>query len=361
VEALKQLFLRESQRQPVLLVFEDLHWVDPESEVVFDALVESLPTSRLLCLTTYRPEYQDRWGAKTYYSRLRLDPLPAEDTAELLNTLLGDAPALGALKTLLKERTDGNPFFVEECVRALAETGALQGQLGAYQLERDLRALQVPATVQALLAARIDRLPGEEKRLLQTVAVIGMDVPLDLLQQTVELTEEELRPALADLHRAEFLYEARLFPDTEYTFKHALTRDVAYGTLLQERRRSLHQRVGEQLEQRHAGDLSQFAEPLAGHFEQAEVWSTAARYWLMTAEKAKEHYNYTGGVQPWTCSTKGRTSRPCGSEALCSWATCGASWATSTGPTRATTGASRSRWIQRSGDASPTCGTSRTA
>jgi pimeloyl-ACP methyl ester carboxylesterase len=265
--------------------------------VVFDALVESLPTSRLLCLTTYRPEYQDRWGAKTYYSRLRLDPLPAEDTAELLNTLLGDAPALGALKTLLKERTDGNPVFVEECVRALAETGALQGQLGAYQLERDLRALQVPATVQALLAARIDRLPGEEKRLLQTVAVIGMDVPLDLLQQTVELTEEELRPALADLHRAEFLYEARLFPDTEYTFKHALTRDVAYGTLLQERRRSLHQRVGEQLEQRHAGDLSQFAEPLAGHFEQAEVWSTAARYWLMTAEKAKEHYNYTGGVQ----------------------------------------------------------------
>jgi class 3 adenylate cyclase len=296
VEALKQVLLRESQRQPVLVIFEDLHWIDSESESVLDAVVESLPASRALCLVNYRPEYQDRWGAKTYYVRLRLDALPPEDADQFLDALVGVEPALGALKAVLKERTEGNPFFLEECVRALAETGVLSGQQGAYRLDGPLSALRVPATVQPLLAARIDRLPVEGKRLLQSAAVVGMEIPFELLRGAVDLPAEALHRQLAHLVWTEFLYESRLFPELEFTFKHALTRQVAYGTLLQERRRRLHRRVGELIEHGHAERLAPVAETLAGHFEHAEVWPKAATYYLLAAENVRQHYNYAAAM-----------------------------------------------------------------
>jgi len=296
VDAVKQLLFRESRRQPLLLIFEDLHWVDSESQALLDAVVESLPTSPVLLLTNYRPEYEDRWASKTYYTRLRVDPLPPESADELLDALLGAAPALGPLKALLKARTGGNPFFLEETARTLVETGALGGEPGAYRLQRDLEALQVPPTVQALLAARIDRLPPEEKRLLQSAAVVGMDVPLALLQQIGDVAPDDLQRSLAHLQSAEFLYETRLFPDPEYTFKHALTHDVAYGSLLQDRRRTLHRRVGELIEERYADRLPEFLEALALHFYRGEVWQQAARYDLAVAEKAKASYAYAGAA-----------------------------------------------------------------
>ena len=238
--ALKRVLLRESQVQPVLVVFEDLHWIDTETQALLDSLVESLPTTRLLLLVNYRPEYQHSWGSKTYYAQLRLDPLPPASADAFLHALLGDDPGLEALKPLLIARTAGNPFFLEESVRTLVETGGLVGERGAYRLAQALAGIQVPATVQAVLTARIDRLPPEEKRLLQTAAVIGTEVPLALLQALAEGTDEALRVGLAHLQATEFLYETRLFPDLAYTFKHALTHEVAYGSLLQERRRTLH-------------------------------------------------------------------------------------------------------------------------
>ena len=171
--ALKRLLLRESQVQPLLLVFEDLHWIDTETQALLDSLVESLPTARLLLLVNYRPEYQHGWGSKTYYTQLRLDPLPPASADAFLQALLGDDPSLAPLKQLLIARTEGNPFFLEESVRTLVETGVLVGEPGAYRLAQALPTIQVPATVQAVLAARIDRLPPEEKQLLQTAAVIG--------------------------------------------------------------------------------------------------------------------------------------------------------------------------------------------
>ena len=248
LEAIKHLLLRESQVQPLFLVFENLHWIDTETQAVLDSLSESLPTARLLLLANYRPEYQHGWGSKTYYTQLRLDPLPPASAEALLQALLGDDPGLVPLKRLLIERTEGNPFFLEESVRALVETGRLVGEHGAYRPLQSLDSLQVPATVQAVLAARIDRLPPEEKRLLQTAAVIGTEVPFALLQPIVELPEEELRRGLGHLQAAEFLYETSLFPELVYTFKHALTHEVAYGSLLQERRRVLHTRIVEALE-----------------------------------------------------------------------------------------------------------------
>jgi class 3 adenylate cyclase len=240
LDALKRVLLGESQVQPLLLVFEDLHWIDSETQALLSSLVESLPTARLLLLVNYRPEYQHGWGSKTYYTQLRLDPLPPVSAHELLHAILGDDSSLVPLKQPLIARTEGNPFFLEESVRTLVETGVLVGTPGAYRLAQAVLSIQVPATVQAVLAARIDRLPPEEKRLLQTAAVIGMEVPLALVQVIAELPEETLHRCLTHLQAAEFLYETRLFPEHAYTFKHALTHEVAYRSLLQERRRTLH-------------------------------------------------------------------------------------------------------------------------
>jgi class 3 adenylate cyclase/tetratricopeptide (TPR) repeat protein len=287
LEAVKRLILRESQEQPLLLVFEDLHWIDTETQALLDNLVESLPTARLLLLVNYRPEYQHGWGSKTYYTQLRLDPLPPTSADEFLQALLGDDPSLAPLKQLLIARTEGNPFFLEESVRALMETGVLVGAPGSYHLVQPLQNLQVPATVQAVLAARIDRLPPEEKRLLQTAAVIGTEVPLPLLQAIAEVPEEALHRGLAHLQAAEFLYETRLFPEREYTFKHALTHEVAYSSLLHERRRMLHARIVEALEALAGERRDEQVERLAHHALRGEMWGQAVTYCRQVGTKAR--------------------------------------------------------------------------
>jgi class 3 adenylate cyclase len=184
LEALTRVLLRESQVQPLLLVFEDLHWIDTETQALLDRLVDSLPTAHLLLLINYRPEYQHGWASKTYYAQLRLDPLPPASAEALLASLLGQDPSVQPLTQLLIVRTEGNPFFLEESVRTLVEVGVLVGTPGTYRLAQALPTIQVPATVQAVLAARIDRLPADAKHLLQTAAVIGHEVPLALLQVT---------------------------------------------------------------------------------------------------------------------------------------------------------------------------------
>jgi tetratricopeptide (TPR) repeat protein len=278
LQALKRLLLRESQVQPLLLVFEDLHWIDGETQALLDSLVESLPTARLLLLVNYRPEYQHGWGSKTYYTQLRLDPLPPASADEFLQALLGDDPSLAPLKQHLIVRTEGNPFFLEERVRTLVETGVLVGEPGAYRLAQALPSIQVPTTVQAVLAARIDRLPPDEKRLLQTAAVIGTEVPLPLLQAIAEMPEETLHRGLAHLQAAEFLYETCLFPEPEYTFKHALTHEVANGSLLLERRRVLHARLVEALEAFAPERAAEQVDRLAHHALRGEVWDKAVTY-----------------------------------------------------------------------------------
>ncbi|MGH8063940.1 MAG: ATP-binding protein, partial [Candidatus Entotheonellia bacterium] len=286
LEAIKRLLLRESQVQPLCLVFEDLHWIDAETQALLDSLVESLPTARLLLLGNYRPEYQHGWGSKTYYTQLRLAPLPPASADEFLQALLGDDPSLEPLKQLLIARTQGNPFFLEESVRTLVETGVLVGERGTYRLARPLEGLQVPATVQAVLAARIDRLPPEEKRLLQTAAVIGTEVPWPLLQAIADEPEEALHRGLAHVQAAEFLYETSLFPERVYTFKHALTHEVAYGGLLRERQRLLHVRIVAAIEQHYADRLADQVERLAHHALRGEVWDKALAYFRQAGDKA---------------------------------------------------------------------------
>jgi class 3 adenylate cyclase/tetratricopeptide (TPR) repeat protein len=288
LDAVKRLLHRESQVQPLIVVFEDLHWIDAETQALLDSFIEGLPTHRILLLVNYRPEYQHGWATKSCYTQLRIDPLPPERAEELLSALVGDDPGLGALQRALIERTGGNPFFLEESLRTLIETGVLVGEPGRLRLTSAAESIHVPETVQAVLAARIDRQQAEDKRLLQTAAVIGKDVPYTLLQAIVDLPEEALRAAISRLQAAEFLYEASLFPDLEYTFKHALTHDVAYGSLLQERRTLLHASIVDAIERVYANRLPEHIERLAYHAPRGGLWERAVSYLRRAGQKAFE-------------------------------------------------------------------------
>jgi predicted ATPase len=297
LEAVKRLLLRESQVQPLLLVFADLHWMDSESQALLDALIESLPTARILLVVSYRPEYQHAWGSKTSYTQLRIDPFPPESAEELLTALLGQDESLEPLKRVLIERTEGNPFFLEETVQTLVETRVLVGDRGAYRMtkERDVWP-PIPATAQAILAARIDRLPPEDKRRLQAASVIGTDVPFTLLQAIADVPEHSLCGGLTRLQAAEFLYETRLFPDLEYTFKHALTHEIVYASVLHDRRRALHARIVEALEALYPDWLAEQVERLAHHAFRGEVWEKAVTYLRQAGAKALARSVYREAV-----------------------------------------------------------------
>jgi tetratricopeptide (TPR) repeat protein len=286
LDAVKRILARESRLQPLLMIVEDLHWIDSETQAFLDSLIESLPTARMLLLVNYRPEYRHGWGSKMYYTQLRLDALPRESAGELLQALLGADTTVQPLKPVLIARTGGNPLFLEESVRTLVETSALTGERGAYRLARPLDTIDVPATVQAILAARIDRLTPQDKQLLQTASVVGKDVPFAPLLAVAALAEEDLRHGLGRLQAAEFLYETSLFPEPEYTFKHALTHEVAYGSLLHERRHTLHARLVEALETLHGDRLAEQLEPLAHHAYRGEQWEKAVRYARLAGDEA---------------------------------------------------------------------------
>jgi class 3 adenylate cyclase/tetratricopeptide (TPR) repeat protein len=284
IDAVKRLLLRQAREQPLMVIVEDLHWIDGETQAVLDTLVDALGSSRLLLLANYRPEYHHAWGSKTSFGQIRLDALPAASADGLLNALLGDDPALGPLKQLLVKR--GNPFFLEETVRTLVETKALVGERGRYRLMKPVQAIQMPATVQAILAARIDRLPAEDKSLLQVASVVGKDIPFALLRAVAELPDETLRRQLDRLQAAEFLEETAFFPNLEYAFKHALTHEVAYGALLHERRRHLHARIVDVSELLFRDRMDEQIERLAHHALQGALRDKAVDYLRRAGRKA---------------------------------------------------------------------------
>ena len=283
LDAVKRLLLREAREQPLLVIFEDLHWIDGETQALLDALVEALGSARLLLLVNYRPEYQHAWGSKSVYSQVRLDALPVETVDELLDVLLGEETSLAPLRPLLVKR--GNPFFLEETVRTLVETGVLVGERGRYRLIHPVQAIQVPPTVQVVLAARIDRLAAEDKRLLQTASVIGKDVSHALLRAIADLPDDALHRGLDRLQAAEFLVETGLYPDVAYSFKHALTHEVASASVLQERKRALHARIVDALEGLAPERRAEQVERLAHHARGAERWEEAARYFRLAGAK----------------------------------------------------------------------------
>ncbi|HYL60721.1 MAG TPA: adenylate/guanylate cyclase domain-containing protein, partial [Candidatus Acidoferrales bacterium] len=285
LDAIKRLLLRESLHQPLVVLFEDLHWVDEGSRALLNLLAESLGTARVLMLVNYRPEFTHNWGNKTYYTQLRLDPLGTESGEEMLNALLGDGAELAPLKQLIVEKTEGNPLFIEEIVQELFEQGTLVRN-GAVKLAKSLATIQIPSTVQAVLASRIDRLPPEQKDLLQTLAIIGKEFPLRLVREVSGKSDDELDGLLAGLQTAEFIYEQPAVGDVAYVFKHALSQQVAAGSALMERRRVLHERVARVLEAQFPETVETQPELIAHHYTEAGLGAQAIPYWQRAGERA---------------------------------------------------------------------------
>ncbi len=282
----KRLVHASSQREPGVNLLEDVHWIDPGSELFLTQLVEAIPGTRNLTIMNFRPEYSAAWMRKSYYRQISLLPLSEEAIAALLKELLGSDPSLNGVPAVIRERRAGNPFFIEELVHALAESGNLQGARGAYRLVRPVDQAAVPPTVNAVLAARIDRLAEREKRLLQSAAVVGVELARPVLEHTVELKEGELEGALRSLIAAEFLYEQELYPEAVYCFRHPLTQEVAYRSQLGERRAAVHRRVAEAIEELYPDRLDERAALVARHWEAAGAalpaarWSARAAAWV---------------------------------------------------------------------------------
>lgn len=277
-DAIKQLLVRESLAQPVELIIEDLQWLDAETEAFLGFLADSVVSARILLLVNFRPEYRHEWSGRSYFTQLRLDPLGEAEARELLHGMLGADAGLSRLEQLILAQTEGNPFFIEEVVQDMVEKQVLGGERGHYRVERMPERLHIPVTVQGVLAARIDRLQPIEKTLLQTLAVIGKVFPWSLLARVVDWPEDATKTLLARLQAGEFIYEQPAFPEVQYSFKHALTQEVAYSSLLSERRRALHERTAQSVEAQFNGQLDEHCSELAYHFSRSGNHPKAVDY-----------------------------------------------------------------------------------
>ncbi|MGH7924139.1 MAG: ATP-binding protein, partial [Candidatus Binatus sp.] len=296
LDALKRILLRESLNQPLMLIFEDLHSLDDETQALLNLLADSIGTAKILLLVNYRPDYSHKWGSKTYYTQLSLDPLGRESADEMLQSLLGDSAELDPLKNLIIEKTEGNPFFMEEMVEVLFDDAALVRDGSAVRLTKALSELKVPPTVRAILAARIDRLPPAGKDLLQTLAVIGKEFPLGLVRAVVSSPADELGRMLDGLQLGEFIYEQPAVGDIEYTFKHALTREVAYNSILIERRKALHERIGAAIAELFKESPDDRLSQLADHYARSSNIEKAIEYQAMAAKRELSQSGYQGAL-----------------------------------------------------------------
>jgi predicted ATPase/class 3 adenylate cyclase len=292
-DAITQLLARESRDQPIELLFEDLQWLDRETEAFLACLIDRVASAPILLLVNYRPEYQPAWTRAGHCSQLRLEPLGPAEAQGLLAALLGDDPTLVPLKRLILEKTEGNPFFMEEVVQTLVEENSLLGEPGRYRIEQTPFALHIPTTVQGVLAARIDRLPVAQKELLQTLAVIGKEFAFSLIQRICDgrgaRNDDDLRDLLARLEAAEFIYQRPAFPEVEYSFKHALTQEVAGHSLLTERRSALHERTAQAIEALFPTRIADYCSELAHHYRLSGNVPKAVEYLHRTGQQALQH------------------------------------------------------------------------
>ncbi len=294
-DAIKRIMMREARDQPLMVIFEDLHWIDGETQALLNLLADSIGAARVLLLVNYRPEYRHEWGNQSSYTQLRLEPLGQESAAEMLTALIGDTREVQPLRRQILETAGGNPFFMEETVQALFEEGALIRD-GEIKTAASPAHLRIPPTVQAILASRIDRLPVDEKQLLQTLAIIGKQFPLSLAREVTAQPDETLGPMLTELEKREFIFEQLSANDIEYSFKHALTQEVALNSMLSERQRSLHERTARAMESLYAERLEDHLNELAHHYQRAGNAYKAVEYLNLAGQQAGKRAAYVEAV-----------------------------------------------------------------
>ncbi|PQP35003.1 guanylate cyclase [Desulfobacteraceae bacterium SEEP-SAG9] len=284
-EALRDLLIRVSHKNPLIIAIEDLHWMDKTSEAFLDYLIGWLPNTRILLVLLYRPEYTHQWGSKSYYSKIGVDQLSLQTSAELVKSILENAEIVPELRELILQKTAGNPLFMEEFTHSLIENGTIQRKNDQYVLSRKISDIQIPDTIEGIIAARLDRLDDNLKRTMQVASVIGRDFAFRILQ-TITGMREELKSHLMNLQDLEFIYEKQLFPELEYIFKHILTQEVAYNSLLHKRRKEIHGKIGEAIEEIYVERLEEFYEMLAYHYSKSENLEKACQYLKLSGNKA---------------------------------------------------------------------------
>jgi class 3 adenylate cyclase/tetratricopeptide (TPR) repeat protein len=291
-EALRDLFIRESQKTPLVLMVEDLHWIDKTSEEFLDYLIGWLATTPILLILLYRPEYSQRWGSKSYYTTIRVDQLSLPTSSELVRSILSEGEMVPELRDLILGKAAGNPLFMEELTHSLLENGSIEKKEDRYVLSKKLSDIQVPDTIQGIIAARIDRLDESLKRIMHVASVIGREFAFRILQSITEM-REELKSHLINLQGLELIYEKRLFPELEYIFKHALTQEVAYNSLLLTRRKEIHGKIGKAIEEIYPDRLEEFYEMLAYHYSKSDDLAKGISYGEKAAARASSVYAYT--------------------------------------------------------------------
>jgi predicted ATPase len=284
-EAIRDLLVRESQEKALVLAVEDLHWIDKTTEEFLDYLIGRLPNVRVLLLLLYRPEYTHQWGSKSYFNRIGLDHLSLRSSAELVRAILEGGEVAEELRELILNRAAGNPLFMEELTHSLLENGAIRKEKDQYVLSRKSSDLEVPETIQGIIASRLDRLEENLKRIMQVASVIGREFAFRILE-TITGMREDLKTSLTNLQGLELIYEKQLFPELEYIFKHALTQEVAYNSLLVKRRKEIHERIGEAMERIYGERLEEFYEMLGYHYSQGDNPMRAYRYLKLSGDKA---------------------------------------------------------------------------
>jgi class 3 adenylate cyclase/tetratricopeptide (TPR) repeat protein len=284
-EAIRDLLIRGSQDRPLVLVVEDLHWIDKTTEEFLSYMIGWLPKTKILLLLLYRPEYTHQWGSKSYYSMIGVGHLSTSTSAELVAAILEGGDVVPELRELILNRAAGNPLFMEELTHTLLQNGSIQKKDDRFVLARDVSTDQVPDTIQGIIAARMDRLEESLKRIMQVAAVIGREFAFRILETITEM-KEELKSGLVNLQGLEFIYEKSLFPDLEYIFRHALVQEVAYNSLLINRRKEIHEKIGKAIESLYPTRLEEFCEMLAYHYSKSGNLNKAYEYLKQSAEKA---------------------------------------------------------------------------
>ena len=284
-EAIRDLLIRGSQDRPLVLVIEDLHWIDKTSEEFLNYMIGWLPRTRILLLLLYRPEYTHQWGSKSYYRMIGVGQLSTDTSAELVGAILEGGDVVPELRETILSRAAGNPLFMEELTHTLLENGSIQREEDRYVLARDVSSAQVPDTIQGIIAARMDRLEESLKRIMQVAAVIGREFAFRILETITEM-KDDLKSGLINLQGLEFIYEKSHFPDLEYIFRHALVQEVAYNSLLVNRRKEIHEKIGRAIESLHPLRLEEFSEMLAYHYTKSGNLLKAYEYLKASGKKA---------------------------------------------------------------------------
>jgi len=289
-EALRDLFIRACQEKPLILVVEDLHWIDKTSEEFLDYLIGWLANARVLLILLYRPDYTHHWGSKSYYTKIGLTQLGTVSSRKLVQAILEKGEIVPELEQLVLNRGAGNPLFMEELTYSLLENGTIQKKDRRYVLDCKISDIQVPDTIQDIIAARMDRLEENLKRTMQVASVIGREFAFRILQ-TISGMREEIKSYLLNLQGLEFIYEKSLFPELEYIFKHAFTQEVAYNSLLLARRKKIHEKIGKAIEELYPHRLEEFYEMLAYHYSKSDSIEKAYQFLKLSGKKATRNFS----------------------------------------------------------------------